>query len=77
MSYLRIESVDSQKNRHRFYVAAWQPTLRDTWALICQWGRIGESPRGIRVRECAGMDDAVQLAARAVKLRERHSYMTK
>ncbi len=77
MSYFRMESVDPQKNRYRYYVAVWQPTLWNTWALICRWGRIGENPRGIRVSECTTQDEALQRAAEVIELRMRHKYVVK
>ena len=75
MNYLRMESIDPKANRYRFYVTAWQPTLWNTWALICRWGRIGEDPRGVQVHECASIDDALQLAAEVIDLRMKHGYV--
>ena len=77
MNCFRMESVDPQKNRYRFYVTAWQPTLWNTWSLVCRWGRIGEDPRGMQVKECASVDDALHLAAEAIELRMRHKYVVK
>ena len=77
MSYLRMESVDPKRNRFRFYLTFLQPTLWNTWALVCRWGRIGEEPRGIWVRECATQDEALQRAAEVIELRMRHKYVVK
>ena len=70
-----MESVDPEENRHRFYVTAWQPTLWNTWALVCRWGRIGENPRGLRVQECANLDTALHLAAEVIDRRIKHGYI--
>jgi predicted DNA-binding WGR domain protein len=77
MSFVRMESVDPERNRHRFYVTVWQPTLWNTWALVCRWGRIGEEPRGMRVNECMDQDEALQHAAEVIELRMRHRYVVK
>jgi len=37
---------------YRYYVVSWSPTLWKTWGVACQWVRIGEDPRGVRLREC-------------------------
>ncbi len=75
VDYLRMESVEPKRNRYRFYVTVWQPTLWNTWALICRWGRIGENPRGVQVHECASMDDALRLAAEVIDRRMKHGYV--
>ena len=40
-------------------------------------GRIGEDPRGERLRECANRDEALRLAAAVIELRLRHGYAVK
>ena len=77
MSYFRMESVDPERNRFRYYLTFLQPTLWDTWALVCRWGRIGEEPRGIQVNECATRDEALQRAAEVIELRMRHRYVVR
>ena len=93
MNYFRMESVDPERNRFRYYLTFLQPTLWsqtpalragasvpdrvNTWALVCRWGRIGEEPRGIQVNECATRDEALQRAAEVIEMRMRHGYVVK
>jgi predicted DNA-binding WGR domain protein len=72
MGYIRLESIDPSENRFRFYIVTWTPTLWGTWGVLCQWGRIGEDPRGSLLRECAERDEALQAAAEVIDLRLRH-----
>ena len=43
--FLRLESVDADQNRFRFYTFTWQETLWGDWAICCSWGRIGSLGR--------------------------------
>ena len=69
--------MSEQENRFRYYVVFWAPTLWNTWGVACRWGRIGEDPRGVRLRECADRDEALFLAAEVIELRLRHGYMAR
>jgi len=40
--YLRLETIDPSRNRWRWYVLSVQPTLFGDWALLREWGRLGE-----------------------------------
>ena len=77
MKPIRLESVDPEKNRARFYVLYVSKTLWNTWALLRRWGRIGQEARGVRMDECATEEEALQRAAEVVELRMRHRYMVK
>ena len=46
MKPIRLESIDPEKNRARFYVLYVTKTLWNTWALLRRWGRIGQEARG-------------------------------
>lgn len=39
--YLRLEKIDPHRNQWRWYILSVQPTLFGEWALIREWGRIG------------------------------------
>ena len=39
--YVRFISQDAAKNRQRFYLLSWQPTLEGDIALVGTWGRLG------------------------------------
>ena len=77
MNCLRLESIRPELNRYRYYTLALMPTLWQTWGVACQWGRIGEDPRGAQIHECADRDTALCLAAQVIELRLRHGYMVK
>ena len=77
MGSVRLESVRAEENRFRQYIVSWSPTLWKTWGVICEWGRIGENLRGVRLRECADYDEALQLAAEVIELRLRHGYVAR
>ena len=38
---VRLASIDPKRNRFRFFILCWQPTLWDRPALACTWGRVG------------------------------------
>ena len=77
MNPIRLESIDPQKNRARFYVLYISKTLWNSWALCRWWGRIGEDARGVRVDEYATPEEAFLHAAEIVELRMRHKYVVK
>lgn len=54
---IRLESINPDANRYRYYLVSLSPTLWGNWGVACRWGRIGESYRGERLRECAGQDE--------------------
>jgi len=39
--YMRLEHIDPARKRWRWYVLSVQPTLFGDWALIREWGRLG------------------------------------
>jgi len=41
--YLRLEKINPARNHRRWYVLSVQPTLFGEWALIREWGRIGNN----------------------------------
>ena len=47
-AYARFVSVDSTKNRFRFYSLIWQPCLWGGGALLRSWGRIGAKGRSLQ-----------------------------
>ena len=77
MRPIRLESIDPEKNRFRFYTLYVGETLWHTWALVRNWGRIGQGARGTRIDECPHQDEALHLAAETIELRMRHGYTAK
>lgn len=39
---IRLEKIIPDKNQWRYYILSLQPTLFGDWALIREWGRIGD-----------------------------------
>ena len=77
MKSIRLESINPEENRARFYVLYVTKTLWNTWALLRRWGQIGQEARGVRMDECATEEEALQRAAETIDLRMRHRYMVK
>jgi predicted DNA-binding WGR domain protein len=84
MRPIRLESIDPERNRFRFYTlyvgeTLWSeiPGRANTWAVVRTWGRIGQRARGMQIDECANQDDALHLAAETIELRMRHGYTAK
>jgi predicted DNA-binding WGR domain protein len=71
--YIRLESIDPTKNRARFYLLQWQPTLDGRLALLRIWGRLGTLGR---VRTLLWADDAQMPdhIERVLHQRLRHGY---
>jgi len=42
MSQVYLTRIDPAQNMARFYALAVQPTLFGEWALVREWGRIGQ-----------------------------------
>jgi len=77
MKPIRLESIDPEKNRARFYVLYVSKTLWGSWALSRWWGRIDQPARGVRMDECATEEEALRRAAETIDLRMRHKYIVK
>ena len=56
--YLRLEKIDLPNNRLRWYVLSIQPTLFGEWALIREWGRIGNEGGQVEESYYSSEDDA-------------------
>jgi predicted DNA-binding WGR domain protein len=71
---LRLVSIDLARNRARFYLLRWQPTLWGEVALVRMWGRIGSRGRAqVLLRTDAPQLDAT--VTRFVRRRLRHGYV--
>ena len=71
--FVRFVSRDPAKNRARFYLLTWQPTLDGEMALVCTWGRLGTQGRSLAVvfpeRSCAQAK-----IAHLIRRRFQHGY---
>ena len=70
---LRLVSLDPSRNRARFYLLQWHPTLWDDVALVGVWGRIG-SRRQAKVLLHAPTPQVDATVARLVRRRLQHGY---
>jgi hypothetical protein len=77
MLYLRLESIRPAENRFRYYIVVIAPTLWGTYGILCQWGRLDQRPRGMRVVEAGDLDAARAAMAGIVEVRLRHGYKIK
>jgi predicted DNA-binding WGR domain protein len=70
---LRLVSLDDSRNRARFYLLQWQPTLWEGVALVRVWGRIGAGGRAqvVCYAAAATVDATVH---QLVRRRLRHGY---
>ena len=71
---VRLESIDPQRNRFRFFILCWQPTLWDGPALVCSWGRVGRPGRS-RVVPVPDGADPQDTIGRVLRRRLRHGYV--
>ena len=71
--FIRFVSVDPVKNRARFYLLTWQPTLQGGGALVCTWGRLGTQGRSLAVFYNDRASAQVKIA-RALKRRFKRGY---
>ena len=70
---LRLVSIDASRNRARFYLLQWQPSLWGSMMLVRVWGRLGGPGRlqVVQETETAQVDAAV---TRLIRERLRHGY---
>jgi len=77
MGCIRLERIEPETNKRRYYLVTWARTLWNTWAVWRQWGRIDQPVRGTRIDECATEEEALRRAAETIDLRMRHKYIVK
>jgi predicted DNA-binding WGR domain protein len=70
---LRLVSIDAGRNRARFYVLKWQPTLWPGVALVRVWGRLGSRGRA-QVVHYAPQPQLDAVVTRLVRRRLQHGY---
>jgi len=77
MGCIRLERIELETNKRRYYLVTWARTLWNTWAVLRQWGRIDEPVRGTRIVECATEEEALRGAAETIDRRMQHKYVVK
>ena len=70
---VRLESIDPERNRFRFFLLRWQPTLWNGPALVRTWGRVGLPGRSRPVPLPAGRDPQDTIR-QMLRRRLRHGY---
>ena len=71
--YVRLESIDPARNRFRFFILRWQPTLWNGPALVRSWGRVGALGRS-RVVDVPDGSDPQETVRRVLRRRMGHGY---
>jgi predicted DNA-binding WGR domain protein len=77
MGYVRLERIEPEANKQRYYLVIWARMLWDTWAVWRRWGRIGQRARGAQIEECATEEEALGRAAETIDRRMQHKYVVK
>jgi predicted DNA-binding WGR domain protein len=74
MGVRRFIKIDRERDRHRWYVISWGPTLFGSYAVVRSWGRVGTNWARCK-SEVFEDDGAACIAAEAqVKRRLRRGY---
>lgn len=71
--YRYLEKRDPSRNQHRYYSIMVLPTLFGQWAMIREWGRIGQ---GGTVRETwyDSEDEALEAGENLCKKKQHRGY---
>ena len=69
-----LTSIDTGKNRKRFYRIVVQPGLFGNFELTRYWGRIGTKGRKV-TKTFESMDKTNEEVEKLLRIRERHGYV--
>ena len=75
MNPLRLERREPARNRLRFYNIAVTRTLFDGWAVVREWGRIGQ-PGTVRETWFDTESDATRAGEQVRQRKEKRGYRT-
>ena len=70
---IRLERREPARNRLKFYTIAVTRTLFDGWALVREWGRIGQ-PGTVREMWFETESAAIEAGARVRQRKEKRGY---
>ena len=73
MSSIYLERREPARNIQRFYAIIITPTLFGAWAMVREWGRIGQ-PGTVREMWFATETAAIQAGAAVRQQKERRGY---
>jgi predicted DNA-binding WGR domain protein len=76
-SMVILHHIDPLKCMYRSYPVHAQPTLFDSWEVICAWGSLRTNFHQQRAVPCENRDAAECLALKIVARRERQGYERK
>jgi len=66
--------IDPARNMYRWYNLSVQPTLFDSCAVICAWGRMRSSYQRMRILPVSSAEEAEKIFGRLVAKRLRRGY---
>lgn len=73
MTPVYLERREPARNRQRFYAILVTPTLFGAWALVREWGRIGQ-PGTVRETWFETELDALKVSAKLAHQKARRGY---
>ncbi|HPB76557.1 MAG TPA: WGR domain-containing protein [Chromatiaceae bacterium] len=73
MTPVYLERREPTRNRQRFYAILVTPTLFGAWAMVREWGRIGQ-PGTVREMWFETEGAAVEAGARLCQRKEKRGY---
>ncbi len=73
MSTAYLEKIDPARGQRRFYALTVAPTLFGHWALVREWGRIGQAGT-VRQTWFESESEARSAGAKAARKKERRGY---
>lgn len=72
--FILFDRTEPAENAYRYYYLGWQPTLLDAaGAVVCLWGRKGESQR-TRIVPYSSLADAWPFMRAIIRRRLRNEY---
>jgi len=71
---IRLEHVDPNLNKFRFYEVGVEPNLLGDHSIIIRWGRIGR-PGRVRIHASGPKDDVAPKALKLVDIKIRNGYV--
>ena len=74
MGLIHLERRESAYNRMRFYNIVVTPTLFGGWALVREWGRIGQ-PGTVRETWFESENAAIEAGTQVRQQKERRGYL--
>lgn len=66
--------VEPEKNVNRWYSGRVQPTIFDSMAVVCAWGRRHTSYQRVRILPAESPEIAQKMAAKLVSQKIRRGY---